>query len=547
MEPELKKPILPPESWQELLEIAQMTNAMPEGPQKEKAKRVLGKMHGALVEQYELPLEKTLDPSLAAKLKVGMDILDYPSGVVRAGVGEPLVLAKQAVSGEPVNLKQAKENIVRAVLPSGEPAPDIKNYRERLGFGGEGPSLADIPGVDQVIPKGGVLDITAGGAADLAGAIATDPAVLKQGVKGAVKLLKSPGESAKTAVQLREELAAALEKSGGMEKVKNFLAGAGEVIADPREALGKLAYRMRFADADKATKAAGKKRFSDTYLENVKPSFTRGGLTSEGVYDDVNQLVRDKEALISEVHAPNQVNMAVPAPRQEDVLSPLAADDVLMGSVTPGQSQAYRDAAKEIRDEFADVADYWPMGYPPEILRRTARAFQQKAAEAGRYGRAAITVVKPKEQVKQLGDVKIYGDLAHQVGMRARDLEADSLDIINKGAGGQVWRNYRDMSSVLEGAPFIDRAFRGKGANAGSRFANSIGGLSSGNLFTRIPTELAIGSKNVLLTGAGKASLSPVSLYALQPALRLQVQEKLNEMNEQNPYTQLRRAGVEIK
>lgn len=647
-----KKEKLTQDEFATLAQKAKEIAAMPEGEEKKRALQIYNQAYNIVLQEAELPVEQQ-----SILHDIILPTLDYPGGLTRALLGEAV-----AQVADP-DLGKAKENLLNAVIPYGKPAPAYSEYRERIGVGGPGPSLADVPGMNKFLDKGSMFDFTAGGMTDFGLSMATDPAILLKGLKGLIAGGQALKNAGKTAATLKAEAAA--RAAAGPTKMERIGKGV-ESFIDPRAALGEALYRSRFKNADRATKAAGKQPFSETYIKNVRPSLTRGGITSEGLADDVSDIVANREAAIDNLHVegtypgveqPFQPNAMPPTRTAGDVLS--AMDSAVPDVQSPGLSGPTRESINEIKDEFRQAAlsnpgarklyqermaeagspNAWitdengnivmqnvdgppivkmgtpefipdeeiggvmtkymykgkevppydisvrmgwpgvekvqiPIGRPttrmkPNIilepptseftwgpppskdplnvvqpsynakeLRKVARTYQQKAAENRRYTRTGPTQVKSRQDVKDLGTTRVLGDLQHKVGMRARDLEMELLDEVQPGAGGDVFRQYKDVASTLEGAPYIDNPWKGAGGTSSSRGRSFMG---SGSPIAKFAADTAQQSVGALQTLGGKIMLDPVSLMLLQPAARYQIQEQQTRRARENPYNQIRK------
>lgn len=207
----------------------------------------------------------------------------------------------------------------------------------------------------------------------------------------------------------------------------------------------------------------------------------------------------------------------------------------------PGMAKAPAEPMLE-RAPPSDILNFVDEPYTPAQLRNIARTYQQKAASSGFYSKPTMFDVKNKTQLKQLYENQALSDLQNRIGSRARELEMKNLDIAEPGLGGQVFENYKDIHSLLSGAPFLDKSFKGLSATPSSRASYWMGRQ---NPVAGAMMDIGMGAKNTLQTGAAKTLMSRPSKYIASPLLRTYLPNQYYEDYRNSPWSLMRQYGVE--
>jgi hypothetical protein len=712
-----QKPMMSTLKLGELNKLYKETMAMPEGPEKASRLADLKEFHEFMLNKYDLPVEP-LRPDMAA-LKAGATVLGYGSGIKDTILGEGAkLIGKPAEAlfghGDGYTVQDAKDagSAMLGALTAGYAGKQksLADYRHDLGIG-DGPSLADTEwGKSHGLDRNKWYMPTVGGVADFALGALTDPALVSRAMKANAakkltdELAKMPYKDA--AARLTEELAKKNAPLMSAQGVKNAAAKAGHAIADPLGAAGEAAIRFRFRDASKATKAAGKQDFVDTWLQG-----NREGFTSEGIRQGIDKDIAAKEGLIDQIenpklltpgeahekypgfpNPPGQQN-AMPVRSQSELLAHLrnpdgGIPDALQQKISrPGVTDAYTGAREEILNEFRNAAKRTPglgdiyerdqalagraahggpdngilretppqvstverttqphtvntlegfqegqsvypgaksevqVGQPippgadvshegytiggqpkmrvtvpqdrvvpertpiwkqettpgqkvgttrmdsapiahelpapddildpsryeryftPKELRQTARDYQQKARSSAFYSQPTKWDPKTKQNLKAIEENMALGKLQHDTGMRARQLEMEALDDLNTGLGGKVHSQYKDISSMLEGAPYLDRPFMGPKGDYGVSLGRR---LFYKNPVLGFATDALTGTGNVLSMAGGKAALSPLGLAA-QNAARQKLPEYYDFLKSNNAWSNAQRFYDQIQ
>lgn len=392
-----QKPMMSNLDLGQMAQLYKQVNAMPENTAEQKAakeqrKAYLHEFAGQILEEMDPPVEP-IRPDMAL-LKAGATALGYGSGIKDTILGEgakllrkePELIGAPMLRKEGYSLQDAKDagKALLGAVTAGYAGKQksLADYRHEMGIG-DGPSLADTEwGQRHGLDKNKWYVPTLGGVGDFAIGVLTDPALVSRAMKkGAAKQLEeqlSKLSYKEGADLLKQRLA----DQNAPLFTKRGLMNAGEktahAIADPVGAAGEAAIKWRFRNADKATKAAGKQPFSDTWMRG-----NREGYTSEGIREGIDQEIASKENLIDQIQDPTLVTSGemkdmglpgnvgnqnfLPVRSQSQVLSHLRNPD---GSIPnelqniiskrPGVTQAYKAAREDILNEFRAAAHDTP-------------------------------------------------------------------------------------------------------------------------------------------------------------------------------------------
>lgn len=525
-----KKPQLDGLKMADLEDLAREIHDMEDGPEKDFAKGKLQEFTGMLMEKYDTPVR----PLEVEKPLV--HILDYIPGILRTGLGEAAIAAKRAMNGEPQELDKAFANAKTAINPfDGEMAPGGQDITTRLGIEEGGPGLAETPvGKAMGLTPGGKLDITKKGFASF-GIDMLSPEALS-GLKNGLQSLAKSGTK-KTAVQLTKDLAAELERA----KNPSLLQGMKDFAIDPVGKIGDKLYKNRFKDADKAAIAKGQRPMSNVMLEHGAP-----GITSTGIQNGIDDIV-ETEAARKRAALAQMPKDGPTAPLGEVVNDPLHSPAFEEERLTYGNTEGLDAARQKILDSYDHTskarygADAPPLLEQPmsvHDLERLAGASQKRAAAARAYNRPSLHGVPSLADLSMGEPAKAaFGDLQAEIGMSARDVQNRLMDTAAPGLGGEVFSANKNLSSVLSGAPFLDRPFS-RGGNVSSRQGQWLRNVPLGGAW-RASTEAAMAAKDVAQTAAAKAMMSPWTRIGVAPAARSAWAQDFRQRDAENPWNLL--------
>lgn len=524
----VKKPKLSKTDVTDLEDLFKTVGGMPDGPEKQAQLAELKEFTDFVLTQKEAPT-----PNWGEKLLgYGISGLDYVPGLVRTGVGEA-ALAVQAMNdpNKEYDLGAAKERVVEAVKPDMRPATSVGEYRKMLGaqMSAEAEAKPLIPGdfiPEQFNPsQGTAIDV------GLDALLGLSPTAF---VKGVGKLL-GKNTAKMTYRQAETALAEALKKNPSF--VQKSLAFINEPVAKTGEAL----YRFRLRNADKATKAAGMRRFSDVMMENGRP-----GITSQGIEEGVQDILAKKSAAKREiVEGISDANPNQPMVKLGEVTQPLYEGEFKKNMGEYGATRSYKEARdKAVRGLEETAAER--MGIPLEELDNvevaptiqalakeqplTALDLEGAAARAGDNARAARYYDKPgisnvpsaTDRARFIKQNQAYGEAQDILRDKSRRLQGDLLDEMSPGSGGEVFKYNKDTAALLKGAPFVDRPF--SKAAASSRSQNWLAPPQGGGIWDRVG-QLALDSKDAAMTATGKTLMNPWVRYMATPLGRAAVVE----------------------
>lgn len=180
-----------------------------------------------------------------------------------------------------------------------------------------------------------------------------------------------------------------------------------------------------------------------------------------------------------------------------------------------------------------DLLDFADTEFKSSQLRDISRNYQQKARASNFYSKPSKFDVKTKANNKAIEENMALGELQNKVGGQARDLEMKTLEEMQPGAGAQVFENYKDISGLMQGAPYIDRPYNSSVNNAYLR------PTSNAAVNFLVNTGRDLGGAGA--TTVGKTLMSPAVKYSLLPAVRAGMVESTSEYNRNNPWEVVRK------
>jgi len=191
----------------------------------------------------------------------------------------------------------------------------------------------------------------------------------------------------------------------------------------------------------------------------------------------------------------------------------------------PGTRQGFIDIAEGSRPtELLDAA--YPF-YDAKQLNQLKKDFQKEA-----YTRGMFRPTNLADQMKA-GEMEFGAKTYRDLGARAGKILEKNLDKLEGGLGGKMARANQEIASILEAAPYIDKA--PKGVPAGSRawrmgLAGGLGGAVSDTI-------------DALKVPVGRGLMSPVTRYGIAPAARSLWLEDYWNRQLKSPYGTLYRYG----
>lgn len=183
-----------------------------------------------------------------------------------------------------------------------------------------------------------------------------------------------------------------------------------------------------------------------------------------------------------------------------------------------------------------DILDFADPNYDPTQLRGISRAYQQKSRAAGGYATPTKFDVVTKAGRQATEENAALAALQNDIGGQARRLELEALEEMQPGLGGQVFNEYKDISGLMQGAPFLDRPFNPGRNNAFKRppFRNNMW-----NAALEAGQAVSTDAMSIL----GKAAMSQTTRKALLPAARAGMVEDYNEWRRNNPWEVVRKSA----
>lgn len=580
------KETLEPDSLEAIKSRLLRINSLPEGPQKEKLLNASRDAINSLTQQYDLPV-----PSEGEALEKWMSrFVNYAGGLARTGLGEMgLTLAgKETPEG-------AKKRLLDAAVPGGfipglpqatkalgfpnaaahmeATAPTTHAYREAAGMGGEGPAI---------LPENPYFNPHVGSTADFAGDMLTDPALLKSIGQGGYQALLGMAKKPQTADEVAAQLAETLRRQRNptlFESTKDLAGGVMNASVDPAGTAGEALFRNRFKAADQATRAAGKRRFTDVMLDNQVPGITQQGIR-EGIDDTLSELNNARE----DIHgrAESIAGEDMPTAPTERFMGPINSPRVQKNLRTPGRSAPYAAAQKSVLDDFRESAlldqgvhpadlGYLENGLPPKTVNpvtgevvqdwetqadnalankqwtpreadNMATSLQGKAAANQHYSQPGPTELVSKQAQKELLAKGPTAELQNATADEARQFAREGLDQVQSGLGGELADTQGDMASLLEGGKFANRsAFKGKASAASDRAHDfQLGHSVKSSMINALKST---GAATQL--GAARALMSPWTRLGLQPAGRAWLTENVDPETNPNlttaPWTEIQK------
>lgn len=569
--------------------MAREVDAMEEGPEKQKQIERMRKAHARLVERADVPIEPLdIEGTL-------LNILDYPSGLLRTAAGEAALLGKAAVDGE-YSGAEALDRIGAAVNPFGEPARGSAFYLEKLGVPEMGKVSGTKAGEYIGVKPGDVLDITGRGATGfLLDAASGNPLKILR------NLLEKPAPPPGTAAGVRSALREAVQESseamtpGMRERAANIAARSPIIAMDPLKSAGESIYKSRFDLADAAARKAGKAPVSEIMLrEGAK------GATTPSILRDMEAIIQKKNKVISDILKASEFEAPVGGYSNE-VLAPLYSQEMARALANPNTAKDALAVIKEVEDamrlsikqnprtaewlrsqdetlrrvisrqvpqealdpaarvpeirlsmdkpSLSDVA--WGEGYggappPAELLDQAQaiytgpqlqdlkRGYQQEAFQRGMF--RPHNLQDPAKAGELQFGAKTYRDLGGNIGTMLEN----RLDKFSPGKGAKVALANQDISALLEAAPYLDRAAKGIPSSAPTgrnmrAFSPVIGSIVSS------VEDLYKASK----IPVGRTLMNPWVRYGAAPAARaMWLSDYWNrefQENSENPYGLVRK------
>lgn len=181
---------------------------------------------------------------------------------------------------------------------------------------------------------------------------------------------------------------------------------------------------------------------------------------------------------------------------------------------------------------YPDILDFADPSWSPAELRRLAQSMQGIADDAGVYGQPSTFFHPSMQNQTAINANKIEGWLANQAAKRARGYEMQNLDAFSPGAGGNVWRMYKDQASLREGAPYLSRAFTEDGKRSAST------GLTNAMSRTSLSGRalgLLDGTGDAASRGLGQYLMSPAQRYLIGPGVKSGINNKIYNDENNDP------------
>jgi hypothetical protein len=193
-----------------------------------------------------------------------------------------------------------------------------------------------------------------------------------------------------------------------------------------------------------------------------------------------------------------------------------------------------------------DILEHGTPSYNPEQLDELAASMQALADEAGIYGQPSTFWHPDVASRNQVSANRVEGWIASQAAKNARQAAMNNLDQFSPGAGGNLWKIYKDKASLREGAPYLERKFTVDGSKRGAStgLRSSLQSTSaSGRLLGMLD-----GSGDAMARGVGLYLMSPYQRYVTGPAARSYGVEKVEEMkygrqNRRSPWQAAKKIG----
>lgn len=181
---------------------------------------------------------------------------------------------------------------------------------------------------------------------------------------------------------------------------------------------------------------------------------------------------------------------------------------------------------------YPDILDYADPSWGPAELRRLAQSMQGIADDAGVYGQPSTFFHPSVQNQTAVNANKIEGWIANQAAKRARGYEMQNLDTFSPGAGGNVWRMYKDQASLREGAPYLSRTFTEDGKRAASTGLTNAMGRTS---LTGRALGMLDGTGDATARGLGQYLMSPAQRYLIGPAAKSGMVNKIYDDEYNDP------------
>ena len=454
-----KKP-LPDAEYQELKEAWEMRHKVPE-QYRAKYEQALKDIHAAYVEQYDAPAEKSIK-GLDEIVDTALEVIDYGAGIVRTGAAE----AGQRLAGrsDVVNSQDWKD----AFNPADEkPAPTMNEFFKRGGVP-EGPSLSqgplapffaepgkeDTPWYRPV--KGGKLDWTARGTAAGLLDMAASPSGIRKALRGearreaALKGMKSH--------EVAAFLKAEADRQAAKGSLRKIMEGVVPGVLDPAgelaEHLGKGYYRSAFREADQNAAIHGGK-----YAERPSDVLMRHGVA--GTADSVAKQARELRALLARQNAKivEHADQKMPIVRvdTQELLDP-AVKHLVKEADQMGRTAGAQGAAVQLYDELAPHMDKSTLGLPE--VDRLVNTYQTKARSQGAYDKSPLKMSRAQKAGENTVKSEVLGSTYQKIAESGRKQLEGALDDIERGAGGELYRNNREIGALIGAEPFLDDAAR---------------------------------------------------------------------------------------
>ena len=358
-----RKEDMPEGIMRDIEAFAMEAKKLPPGPERDAYVKTLQQMSNMALEQYDLPAEALAPDAPLARALQWIPGVSYVPGLVRTAVGETaLTLAgKNTPEG-------FKERVMNAAVPdvpfigtgaADAEAPSVGQYRDLMGG-------TEAWNHEKILPENPYFNPTVGGTFDTGLGMLLDPAVVAKGLGRDKKLMTRPGVpvSGATSAEAKAALAERVAKEAGKTMPQRFLEGAKNMSISPFEELSTLLRRSRFKEADRATRAAGKERFSDVFQREGISGVGQQGI-ERGILKNIeeqNNSIKGlaRQSLEDNTHTfklpdgTEQVRRtgAHPMATMSEVIEPLNSPSMIGKTIDANTGKVYTKARNEVLDAF---------------------------------------------------------------------------------------------------------------------------------------------------------------------------------------------------
>lgn len=342
---------------------------LPEGPEKEAYKKTIQQMAEIAFQEYDLPAEALAPDAPLVRALQWIPGVSWIPGIARTAVGETaLTLAGKNT------LEGAKERVANALAPDvpfvgsgpfAQEAPSVGQYRDLMGGTEEW-------NTQKILPENRFFNPTVGGTFDTGVGMLLDPAVISKGLGLDKKLMtRAPGlpTEAVTSAEAKAALAQRVAQEAGKSMPRRFMEGAKNMTISPSEQLATLLRRSRFKEADKATRAAGKERFSDVFQREGTSGIGQQGI-EQGILKTIKEQNSEiqglaRQSLDDDLHTfklPNgneQVRRTGAHPRatMSEVIEPLNSPELNAKTMNANTGKVYTEARNDALEAFDREAE----------------------------------------------------------------------------------------------------------------------------------------------------------------------------------------------